>query len=49
MEARGFSSTRAPGARRTWAEPAPWLPADSALIALGVAVAATPILIQAVG
>jgi energy-coupling factor transporter ATP-binding protein EcfA2 len=49
MEARGFSSTRAPGAARTWAEPAPWLPADSALIALGLAVAATPILLQAFG
>ncbi|SDK62509.1 energy-coupling factor transport system ATP-binding protein [Cryobacterium psychrotolerans] len=47
MEARGFSAGRSAGVRRTWAEPAPWLPADSALLALGLIVAGTPILLQA--
>nr|WP_241983248.1 ATP-binding cassette domain-containing protein [Cryobacterium tagatosivorans] len=48
MEARGFAAAGASGVRRTWAEPAPWLPADSALLALGLVVAATPTLLQAI-
>jgi energy-coupling factor transporter transmembrane protein EcfT len=47
MEARGFSAGPSSGVRRTWAEPAPWLPADSALVALGLLVAGAPILLQA--
>ena len=47
MEARGFSAAGTFGVRRTWAEPAPWLRADSGLIALGLVVAVTPILLQA--
>jgi energy-coupling factor transporter ATP-binding protein EcfA2 len=42
MEARGFSASLAQGRRRTWAEPAPWLRADSLMTALGLAVAAVP-------
>jgi energy-coupling factor transporter transmembrane protein EcfT len=42
MEARGFSAPLAQGRRRTWAEPAPWLGADSLMTALGMAVAAVP-------
>ena len=42
MEARGFSAPLAQGRRRTWAEPAPWLRADSLMTALGLAVAAVP-------
>jgi energy-coupling factor transporter transmembrane protein EcfT len=45
MESRGFSSARASGVRRTWAEPAPWSAADSALLGLGLVVAATPALL----
>jgi len=48
MEARGFSSAatatvEAPARRRTWAEPAPWLIADSLMLALGLAVAGIPL------
>jgi energy-coupling factor transport system ATP-binding protein len=46
MESRGFSSARATGVRRTWAEPAPWSAADSALLGLGLVVAATPALLS---
>jgi energy-coupling factor transport system ATP-binding protein len=46
MEARGFSTPRAGGARRTWAEPAPWRRADSLMTALGLAVAAVPALLS---
>ena len=42
MEARGFSAPLAQGRRRSWAEPAPWLRADSLMMALGLAVAAVP-------
>lgn len=48
MEARGFSTPRANGARRTWAEPAPWRRADSLMTALGLAVAAVPALLSRV-
>jgi len=51
MEARGFSpaaasaaGVRAPG--RTWAEPAPWRPTDSLILALGVAVAGIPLMLS---
>lgn len=40
MEARGFSTRH-----RTWAEPAPWRPADSLMLALGLAVAAIPLML----
>ncbi|GAB7193150.1 hypothetical protein NUM3379_38590 [Kineococcus sp. NUM-3379] len=38
MDARGFADC----SRRTWAEPAPWTGADSALVAVGALVAAVP-------
>ncbi len=40
MEARGFSARH-----RTWAEPAPWRPADSLMLALGLAVAGIPLVL----
>ena len=46
MESRGFSSTRASGVRRAWAEPAPWSVADSSLIGLGLVVAALPVVLM---
>jgi energy-coupling factor transport system permease/ATP-binding protein len=51
MEARGFSSVSVtaagvPAPRRTWAEPAPWRPADTVMLALGVAVAGIPLLLS---
>jgi len=51
MEARGFSAaaTATTGnvrPRRTWAEPAPWRPADSLMLALGLAVAGIPLLLS---
>jgi len=55
MEARGFSAAAAsavrataagaPVPRRTWAEPAPWRPSDSLMLALGLAVAGIPLLV----
>jgi len=50
MEARGFSAAAtstggAPTRRRTWAEPAPWLFADSLMLALGLAVAGIPLVL----
>lgn len=47
MEARGFSQARS-GAPRSWAEPAPWRRADSALMFLGVLVALVPPLLAQV-
>jgi len=44
MEARGFSA--ATTGRRTWAEPAPWRPADSLMLALGLAVAGIPLVLS---
>ncbi|MEP7034747.1 MAG: ATP-binding cassette domain-containing protein [Actinomycetota bacterium] len=35
-----------PAPRRTWAEPAPWRPSDSLMLALGVGVAAIPLLLS---
>ncbi len=43
MEARGFSASVP---RRTWAEPAPWRPADSLMLALGLAVAGIPLVLS---
>lgn len=43
MESRGFSLNRS-GAPRSWAEPAPWGRADSALMILGLLVALVPLL-----
>lgn len=45
MESRGFGGVRT----RTWAEPAPWRVADSALLALGIGLAAVPIALWAAG
>jgi energy-coupling factor transport system ATP-binding protein len=53
MEARGYSAavgpTAGPGGvavrRRTWAEPAPWLAGDSLMLALGLVVAAIPLML----
>lgn len=42
MEARGYGRLARPGYRRTWAGPAPWLRADTALIVICVAFAALP-------
>ncbi|MGN6635017.1 MAG: ATP-binding cassette domain-containing protein, partial [Oryzihumus sp.] len=42
MEARGFSRR----GRRTWAEAAPWTAADTAMTALGLAVAGIPVLLS---
>jgi energy-coupling factor transport system ATP-binding protein len=44
MEARGFSAALTSAAPRTWAEPAPWRSDDSLMLALGLFVAAVPIL-----
>jgi energy-coupling factor transport system permease/ATP-binding protein len=48
MEARGFSApvTAVSPPRRTWAEPAPWRPTDSLMLALGLAVAGIPLLLS---
>ena len=51
MEARGFSAQAtatvgAPARRRTWAESAPWLMADSLMLALGLAVAGIPLVLS---
>lgn len=43
MEARGFSLPVARGVRRTWAQPAPWVRADTGLVLLCVLVAAVPL------
>ncbi|MEO6144143.1 MAG: ATP-binding cassette domain-containing protein [Dermatophilaceae bacterium] len=43
MEARGFSATVR---RRTWAEPAPWRPTDSLMLALGLAVTGIPLVLS---
>ncbi|MGH1563964.1 energy-coupling factor transporter transmembrane component T family protein [Mumia sp. DW29H23] len=42
MDARGFADART----RTWAEPAPWSRADSALLLLGVLLALVPWLVR---
>jgi energy-coupling factor transporter ATP-binding protein EcfA2 len=46
MEARGFSAVVTSGRRRTWAEPAPWLPSDSLMLALALVVAALPVMLS---
>jgi len=56
MEARGFSAAVTPAVvtpaavtqapRRTWAEPAPWRPTDSLVLALGLIVAAIPVFVS---
>ncbi len=46
MEARGFSPASAAAPRRTWAEPAPWRPADTLILALGLAVAGIPLVLS---
>ena len=43
MEARGYARLAEPGARRTWAEPAPWRGADTALVLTGVLLALIPV------
>jgi energy-coupling factor transporter ATP-binding protein EcfA2 len=45
MEARGFSAAATSAPRRTWAEPAPWRPSDSLMLALGLIVAGAPLLL----
>src|SRR5450631_2183605 len=44
MEARGFSAAVTSETPRTWAEPAPWRPTDSLMLALGLVVASMPML-----
>ena len=51
MEARGFSASAtatvgAPARRRTWAAPAPWLLADTVMLALGLIVAGVPLVLS---
>jgi energy-coupling factor transport system permease/ATP-binding protein len=46
MEARGFSAAVTSDPGRTWAEPAPWRPGDSLMLALGLAVAGVPMLLS---
>lgn len=41
MDARGFATAH----ERTWAEPAPWSRSDTALLGLGVALAALPVVL----
>jgi energy-coupling factor transporter ATP-binding protein EcfA2 len=48
MEARGFSAAVTSASGRTWAEPAPWRPGDSLMLALGLAVAGVPMLLSRV-
>jgi energy-coupling factor transport system ATP-binding protein len=48
MEARGFSAAVTSATRRTWAEPAPWRPGDFAMLALGLVVAAMPMILSQV-
>jgi energy-coupling factor transporter transmembrane protein EcfT len=45
MDARGFAGAH----RRTWAEPAPWRPADTLLLALGLGLAVLPWLVRGLG
>jgi energy-coupling factor transporter ATP-binding protein EcfA2 len=40
------SAAGVPAAGRTWAEPAPWRPSDSLMLALGLAVAGIPVLLS---
>jgi energy-coupling factor transporter transmembrane protein EcfT len=40
------SAAGVPSAGRTWAEPAPWRPSDSLMLALGLAVAGIPVLLS---
>lgn len=42
MDARGFAAAH----RRTWAEPAPWRPADTLLLLVGVGLAVLPWLVR---
>jgi energy-coupling factor transporter transmembrane protein EcfT len=42
MDARGFAGAH----RRTWAEPAPWRPADTLLLLVGVGLAGLPWLVR---
>jgi energy-coupling factor transport system ATP-binding protein len=51
MEARGFSASANPSpscsvSRRTWAEPAPWRPSDSLMLALSLGVAVIPLVLS---
>jgi energy-coupling factor transporter transmembrane protein EcfT len=48
MEARGFSAAVTSATPRTWAEPAPWRPGDSLMLALGLLVAAMPLVLSRV-
>ena len=41
-----MSTAIRPAPRRTWAEPAPWRPADSLMLALGLAVAGIPLVLS---
>lgn len=43
MDARGFATAH----RRTWAEPAPWTGTDTAVLLLGVVLAAVPVVLHA--
>lgn len=42
MEARGYGLLARPGHRRTWSQPAPWLPADTTLVVISALFAALP-------
>lgn len=44
MQARGYSAHHDGGPPRTWAHPAPWRPADTALVLSAAALAASPLI-----
>ena len=46
MDARGFSTPRAVGVSRTWAERAPWCRSDTTLALVGVTLAALPLVLS---
>lgn len=49
MESRGYSSATVTGGRRTWAVPAPWTGADTALVVATVLAGAVPWAVAATG
>ncbi len=46
MEARGYTAPLATGRPRTWAEPAPWTAADTALVTLCAVLAGLPLALR---
>ncbi|MDO5696616.1 MAG: ATP-binding cassette domain-containing protein [Dermatophilus congolensis] len=46
MEARGYARLAERGARRTWAEPAPWTRSDTAMVLVGIVLALLPLVVS---